>query len=170
MKSSRARAKDLGLADYGLDGPFRNEAGITPGSSTNGYIPMVTGTGTRNGLVSYFIDGSYGYQKKILYQCRSTERRDASSRLSADDRTATFGQVGFSWIMSEEKFLQGASGWLNILKLKTSYGSVGSQGIGDFTTREFFVSTVYNGFSGLVLANLPRPLTWERKVIFNTGC
>ena len=118
-------------------------------------------------MLSYFADANYGYRKK--YYLSAGARRDGSSRLSSDQRWANFGQVGFSWIMSEEKFLQGANNWLNSLKYKISYGSVGSQGIGDFTTRELFGATVYNGVEGLALSNLPRSLTRERKVIFNTG-
>ncbi|MFI5133078.1 MAG: hypothetical protein ACHQEB_02025 [Chitinophagales bacterium] len=71
--------------------------------------------------------------------------------------------------MSDENFLRSAKSWLNSLKYKISYGSVGSQGIGDFTTRELFGSTVYNGTGGLLLTNLPKSLTWERRTIFNTG-
>jgi hypothetical protein len=76
--------------------------------------------------------------------------------------------VGLGWIVSEENFMQGMD-WLNSLKLKASYGTVGSQGIGDFSTRELYGPTVYNGTGGLVLTNLETPLTWERKVMFNTG-
>src|SRR5206468_9957675 len=65
------------------------------------------------------------------YYFNAGARRDGSSRLSADQRWANFGQVGASWIMSEEKFMQGSRNWLNSLKLKASYGSVGSQGIGE---------------------------------------
>ena len=46
---------------------------------------------------------------------------------------------------------------------------MGSQGIGDFTTSEYFGPTVYNGVGGLVLTNLPGTLTWERKLMFNSG-
>ena len=80
-------------------------------------------------------------------------------------------QVGLSWIISEEGFLQGATGWLNELKYKVSYGSVGNQfGIGNFASRELYGPTVYAGQGGLLLANLPNPdLRWEKKLMFNTG-
>src|SRR5438477_6265336 len=71
--------------------------------------------------------------------------------------------------MSEENFLQGTRNWLNSLKLKASYGSSANQGVGDFETPELFGPTVYNGTGGLVLTNLPKTLTWERKAEFNTG-
>ena len=65
--------------------------------------------------------------------------------------------------------MEGTRSWLTALKLKVSYGSVGSQGIGDFTTGEYFGPTVYNGVGGLALINLPKTLTWERKLEFNSG-
>jgi len=163
----QGKAENFGFTGYGLVGPVKNEAGITPGKATNGYIPTVGGSGTQNGLISYFIDAVYGFQRK--YYINAGARRDGSSRLSADKRWSNFGQVGASWIMSEENFMQGIRSWLNSLKLKVSYGSVGSQGVGDFTTGEYFGPTVYNGTGGLVLTNLPRTLTWEKKLEFNSG-
>jgi len=150
---------------YGLVGPFKNEAGITPGTPTNGYIPTVGGGGSESSLLSYFIDGTYGFRKK--YYLNFGARRDGSSRLSKDRQWANFGQLGAGWIVTED-FLKNLD-WLNSLKLKASYGTVGSQGIGDFSTRELYGPTVYNGVGGLVLSNLETPLTWERKVMFNTG-
>jgi TonB-linked SusC/RagA family outer membrane protein len=163
----QSKSENFGFTGFGLVGPFKNEAGITPGSPTNGYIPVVNGGGSQNGLLSYFIDGLYGYNKK--YYISASARRDGSSRLTKDQRYANFGSAGLSWIMSEENFLKGTRNWLNLLKYKISYGSVGSQGIGDFSSRELLSSTVYNGVGGLLLTNLQRPLTWERKVMFNTG-
>jgi len=163
----QGKAENFGFSGFGLVGPFKNEAGITPGTATNGYIPTVNGSATENGLVSYFIDAIYGFKRK--YYLNAGVRRDGSSRLSEDERWSNFGQVGASWIMSEENFMEGTRGWLNALKLKMSYGSVGSQGIGDFTTGQYFGPTVYNGVGGLALINLPKTLTWERKLEFNTG-
>jgi TonB-linked SusC/RagA family outer membrane protein len=163
----QAKSDGFNFNGFGLVGPFKNEAGITPGTPDNGYIPTVGGDGTQSGLVSYFADATYGYARK--YYISAGARRDGSSRLTKSQRWANFGSVGASWIVSEEKFLEGTRGWLSSLKLKASYGSVGSQGIGNFTSRELLSSTVYNGVGGLVLTNLQRPLTWERKLMFNTG-
>jgi len=163
----QSKSENFGFKGFGLVGPFKNEAGITPGTATNGYIPTVAGSATADGLVSYFIDATYGFKRK--YYLNAGARRDGSSRLSSDQRWANFGQVGASWIISEENFMQGVKKWLNSLKLKASYGSVGSQGIPDFLTPELFGPVVYNGTGGLILTNLERSLTWERKNMFNTG-
>jgi TonB-linked SusC/RagA family outer membrane protein len=163
----QSKSESFGFSGFGLVGPFRNEAGITPGSPTNGYIPTVTGNATQNGLLSYFADGTYGYKRK--YFLNAGARRDGSSRLTADQRWANFYQGGLSWIISEEPFLNASRGWLSNLKYKLSYGSVGSQGIGDFAPYELLSSITYNGSGGLLLTNLQRSLTWEKKLMFNTG-
>ena len=163
----QSKTENFAFTGFGLVGPFRNESGITPGTPTNGFIPNVGGAGGQNSLLSYFVDANYGFKRK--YYVSAGARRDGSSRLTKEKRYANFGQVGLSWIISEENFMQGGRGWLNSLKYKISYGSVGSQGIGNFTSRQLLSSTVYNGIGGLLLTNLDRPLTWERKVMFNTG-
>jgi TonB-linked SusC/RagA family outer membrane protein len=162
-----SRFENFGFTGYGLTGPFKNEAGITPGTPTNGYIPNVNGDKIQSSLLSYFIDGNYGYKGK--YYLNFSARRDGSSRLTEDKKWANFGAVGASWILSDENFLQGATGWLDMLKYKISYGSAGSQGVGEFSSRALLSPTTYNGRTGLLLTNLETPITWERKLIFNTG-
>lgn len=165
----QSKSESFGFTGYGLVGPFKNEAGITPGTPTNGYIPTVAGTATENGLLSWFIDGNYGFRKK--YYLSAGARRDGSSRFGADNKYANFYNVGFSWIVSEEKFVSEIRNWLNQLKVRVSYGTVGNQlGIGNFASRELLNSTVYNGVGGLLLTQLPYPeLKWETKKMFNAG-
>lgn len=165
----QSKSENFGFTGFGLVGPFKNEAGITPGTSTNGFIPTVNGGATKNGLLSWFIDGSYGYKKK--YYLSAGFRRDGSSRFGADNKYANFYNVGASWIISEEKIFKEETKWLNEFKLRASYGAVGNQlGIGNFASRELLNSTVYNGVGGLLLVQLPYPqLKWETKKMFNVG-
>jgi TonB-dependent starch-binding outer membrane protein SusC len=160
----------FGFTGFGLVGPFQNEAGITPGTPLNGFIPSVNGFGTQNALVSYFVDATYGYKGR--YYLNAGLRRDGSSRFGAENRFANFGSVGLSWIVSDEAFMEAIKGnFFNELKFKASYGAVGNQeGIGNFASRELFSRSIYSGIGGIGLSNLPNPaLRWERKVMFNTG-
>ena len=163
----QAKQKNFGFSGFGLLGPLKNEGGITPGNATNGFIPTVTGATTQNGLVSYFFDGTYGFKNR--YFLNAGVRRDGSSRLSRDNRWANFGHVGASWIVSDENFMSGTENWLSSLKLKASYGSVGSQGISDYESLALLGSAVYNGEAGFVIKSLAHPITWEKKVMFNAG-
>lgn len=166
----KGTVNNFGFTGYGLRGPFENEAGITPGSADNGFIPAVNGSGTENALLSYFADINYGFKNRYFLTLGA--RRDGSSRFGADRRYANFGAVGLSWIFTDESWFSNLqSGFLNQGKFKISYGSSGNQSItDDFASRELYTRSVYGGVSGLVLTNLPNPtLQWERKTTFNTG-
>lgn len=164
------KLKTYGFTGYGLTGNLQNEAGITPGSATNGYIPVVTGNVTQNALTSYFTNITYGFRDR--YFVNVGVRRDGSSRFGAENRYANFGSIGASWIISDEAFMERITGgFLTFLKLKASYGTVGNQeGIGNFSSRELFGTSTYDGRVGPVLSQLANPeLRWEQKNMFNTG-
>jgi TonB-linked SusC/RagA family outer membrane protein len=161
--------RTFGYTGYGLILPFRNESSITPGTSDNGFIPDVTGTGTRNTLVSYFTEADYGYLNK--YFLHAGYRRDGSSRFGSNNRFANFYNVGAAWIASDELFLRSLKPTLELLKVKLSYGSVGNQqGIGDFASRPLFGKVNYAGNPGLALNSPGNPnLRWEQKSTLNAG-
>ena len=158
----------FGFTGFGLIGPFKNGAGITPGTSSNGFIPVVTSTETENAILSFFAIGDYSYKNK--YFLSATVRRDGSSRLSDDNKWTTFGAVGASWVVSSERFLSGSE-LISDLKLKASYGSSANQGVGDdYEAKEQFGPALYNGIAGLILTNLKKgDLTWEVRRSFNVG-
>lgn len=162
-------SNSFSFTGYGLGGAFDNEAGITPGNATNGFIPAVGGTGSENALLSYFGDIKYGYKNRYFLDI--TGRRDGSSRFGDNRKWANFGSVGASWIVSDEDFFSAVKPYINELKYKISYGSSGNQaGIGDFQSRELYSRSVYAGVGGLVQSQLANAdLQWERKSIFNTG-
>jgi len=158
----------FGYTGFGLVGPFKNGSGITPGTSSNGYIPVVTSNETENAILSYFGIADYSFKNK--YFLNGTVRRDGSSRLADNNKWTTFGAVGASWLISSESFMQG-SRFFNDLKIKASYGSSANQGVGDdYEAKEQFGTAFYNGVGGLILTNLKKgDLTWEVRRSFNAG-
>ncbi len=72
---------------------------------------------------SYLGRVRYNYDQK--YYGEFSVRRDGTSRFAKDKRWGTFWSAGASWIISKEKFMQSLT-WLNYLKLRTAYGSVGN--------------------------------------------
>lgn len=164
----KRKFNNFGYTGFGLIGPFKNGAGITPGTATNGYIPAVASNATENAIVSYFAIGDYTYKNK--YFLSGTVRRDGSSRLADNNQWTTFGAIGASWIISSEDFMKDVS-FLNDLKLKASYGSSANQGVGDdYESKEQFGATSYNGIPGLILTNLKKgDLTWEVRRSLNVG-
>lgn len=160
-------SRNFGFTGYGLTNGFTNEFGITPGSATNpNYIPAVTGSGTMNGILSYFTIINYGYNSK--YYATLVGRRDGSSRFGVNKRWANFGSVGLTWVASQESFVQKLNAF-DDLKFRVSIGTTGNQGTGDFPI-PIFGRSAYGGAIGLTPAqpgNLD--LTWETNRTVNIG-
>lgn len=71
------------------------------------------------GRLNYDFDGRYLFEFNI--------RRDGSSRFRADSRWATFPSVSVGWNIARESFWEPLSKWVNTLKPRFSYGSLGNQ-------------------------------------------
>lgn len=72
---------------------------------------------------SYLGRVRYNYDEK--YFGEFSFRRDGSSRFHKDHRWGNFWSLGASWVITKEKFMQNLT-WLNYLKLRAAYGSVGN--------------------------------------------
>ncbi len=78
----------------------------------------------QNSLYSQFGRLDYSYNDRYLLG--ATVRRDGSSRFGADKRFGVFPAISAGWIMSQETFMQDVT-WLNNLKIRGSWGKLGSQ-------------------------------------------
>lgn len=157
-----------GYQGFGLIGPIKNAAGITPGTPTNNFIPRVGGGANEDAILSYFLIGNYDYKNK--YFVNITGRRDGSSRLAEGKKFVNYGGIGVGWAVSSEDFMNNQNLFQN-LKLKASYGSAGNASIGDsYEALEQFGPASYNGVGGLQLVNLKKDqLTWETRTTANVG-
>lgn len=93
-------------------------------SVVNGGFSSNQGTPSR--LLSYFGRINYSFNDRYLFN--ATFRADGSSRFAPSNRWGYFPAASFAWRLSQESFMNGIS-WLNDLKLRVSYGSVGSDRI-----------------------------------------
>ena len=75
-------------------------------------------------LFSLFARLDYNYSNK--YYFGATVRRDGSSRFGPDSRYGIFPAFSAAWRISDESFMGGIA-WLDDLKLRGSYGVLGSQ-------------------------------------------
>ncbi len=149
----------------GIDIPI----GLTSLSAT-GSPKSVGGNETETGFKSYFSQVDYNYLYR--YFLVGSFRTDASSRFGANNRWASFYTIGASWNINKENFLNDVS-WLELLKLKFSYGTTGNANISDYLslgTYSFATNNTYNGNSGARPARLENPdLTWEKAYTTNIG-
>lgn len=96
------------------------------------------------------------------YLLNLTGRRDGSSRFGAERRFANFGAIGAAWIISEESWLMGTP--ISFAKVRASYGTTGSDQIGDYGFLDLWTTTpyAYDGKTGLYPTNLANPTySWE---------
>ena len=78
-------------------------------------------------LISFFGKANYTYDNRYLVSF--TLRHDGSSRFGKNNRFATFPSVSAGWRISQEKFMAGASPWVDDLKIRASWGQTGNQDI-----------------------------------------
>ncbi|MHA7944927.1 SusC/RagA family TonB-linked outer membrane protein [Formosa sp. 3Alg 14/1] len=92
-----------------------------------------------------------------------TGRRDGSSRFGPNKQFGNFGAIGGVWIFSEENILRDNS-LLSFGKLRGSYGTTGSDNIGDYKFLETYNITGfdYNGIAVLEPTGIFNPqFGWE---------
>lgn len=122
---------------------------------------------TSSGSSIYRYQAVYGrlnYQFNSRYILNVTGRRDGSSRFGDNRRYANFSALGAAWLFSKEGFLQDVS-WLSFGKLRFSYGSAGSDLIGNYQFYDTYLiaSTIYDGTSGMNPSRLYNPnFSWEK--------
>jgi TonB-linked SusC/RagA family outer membrane protein len=110
--------------------------------------------------------GRVAYNWKEKYLVNFTGRRDGSSRFGADRKFANFGAVGAAWIFSEEDFLRHSLAFLSYGKMRASYGSTGSDQIGDYGYLDIYSPLTepggFRGSGGLYPMQLANPnYSWE---------
>lgn len=118
----------------------------------------------------------YNYKGKYLFN--GSFRRDGSSAFSyTGNQWQNFYSAGAGWLMTEEEFMKDIS-WLDMLKLKGSWGTLGNQNLDTAYPAEPLLenafgavfgnpSTIYPGYQ---LAYLPNAnLRWEKVEAWEAG-
>ena len=164
MSSSAARQNLISTAA----GVFLNNvsSGIT--------ISGATGETSQYRLLSYFGRVNYSYDGKYLLQ--ATVRADGSSRFAPGKKWGVFPSVSAGWRISKEDFWNVS--WMNDLKLRYSYGQLGSQNVGNYDWMSLVNSYTSYLISGegasaapgqaiMQLSNID--ISWERLIQHNIG-
>ena len=139
-----------------------NDASQITGASTN----LIQWT-----LFSYMGRLNYDYNGKYL--ATLTMRADGSSRFGENNRFGYFPSIAFGWNISDEPFIQNSS-FIDLLKLRTSYGAIGNQGIDPYQTQALLERTAYafgdNAAFGFRPSTIGNPdLKWETSTTANAG-
>ncbi|WP_026777288.1 TonB-dependent receptor [Polaribacter sp. Hel_I_88] len=139
-------------------------------------IQAVQNSNTNENLQSFLGRINYSFLDKYLFTV--SVRGDGSSKFREDNRWGVFPSGSFAWNVSKEKFLENSE-TINNLKMRLSYGIIGSQAIDPLATRSLpilgdNVNYPFTGgalFVGLAPSNrLANPnLTWETTRQSNIG-
>jgi len=95
--------------------------------------PVVRGFRTESALLSYLGRLEYNYDNRYLLN--AVLRRDGSSKFSDANKWSTFPSVSVGWRINNESFFKVEE--INELKLRVSYGELGSGNIGEYEYRAF---------------------------------
>ena len=139
-----------------------------------GDASQITGANTRLiewALLSYMARVNYDFKGKYLLT--GTIRADGSSRFGENNKFGYFPSVAFGWNMHQEGFIQNTS-WIDQLKFRISYGSIGNQAITPYQTQALLGRTSYAWDNTAAFGYRPNTignpdLRWETSTTFNTG-
>jgi len=124
----------------------------------------------KNTIESFFSRLNYDYNSK--YFISGSVRRDGNSRFARESRWGTFWSVGGGWNVNNEELLNSVE-WVNLLKLRSSYGVVGNaEGIGLYAYQglySFNNNANEPGITQSQTAFLNKELTWEGNKQFDIG-
>ena len=73
---------------------------------------------------------NYAFDEKYLVEFNG--RYDGTSRFAKDSRFGFFPSASAAWRISQESFMEGSRNWLDNLKLRISYGSLGNQNVSTY--------------------------------------
>ncbi|WP_276496638.1 SusC/RagA family TonB-linked outer membrane protein [Pontibacter litorisediminis] len=154
------------------DGMSASGQGIFPGLEVLDAIAKPVNIGgykSESKFMSGFLNVDYDFDSR--YFATVSYRRDGSSRFGRDKRFGDFYSVGAAWAISGEDFFQGLTSTVNLLKLRSSYGTTGNANIGDFEALDLYQFNVqYADQPGGFPRRLVNPdLTWEKAHTFDIG-
>lgn len=117
---------------------------------------------------------NYDYHNKYLIEFDG--RYDGTSKFPAYSQYAFFPSVSAGWNITQEGFMAGTNNWLDQLKLRASYGSLGNSQISPYQYEQIIKAArsglILNGSFPTYLqqpAVIPNNFTWETATTLNLG-
>jgi TonB-linked SusC/RagA family outer membrane protein len=93
-----------------------------------------------NSMLSYMGRINYGYKGKYLLTL--TSRTDGASVFAINNKYAFFPVAAVAWHIGQENFIKDNLKWVDMLKLRASYGANGNQAIQEYQSLDRLYSNV----------------------------
>jgi TonB-linked SusC/RagA family outer membrane protein len=170
----------LNVEDQRFDSTYIQRDGIiNPNqpniSLLNGSNYVLAGGGNEWSIFGLFFRANYAYMDKYLVEVNG--RYDGSSKFPSYSRFGFFPSVSAGWVISKENFMDGTKGWLDNLKLRASFGSLGNGQINPYLFNPIMSVRQSSGISingafPTYTNNpnvIPSGLTWEKSTTVDEG-
>lgn len=172
------------LAGYNYEQSGYNSLSVTRNgliysNATNINLALGQSINTSGGYEKWAILGGFSrlnYSYKDKYLIELSGRYDGSSKFPAYQRYAFFPSASAGWRISKESFWKVSDKWVNDLKFRVAYGSLGNGNISSYAYQEQFGITQSGRVLGGVLPQytsapgvLPNGLTWETAITSGLG-
>lgn len=150
---------------------FENEV-LGPWGLPNGNDTKLPDVDKSKWALNSFI-GRINYSYKDKYLLTTTFRADGSSKFGSGNKWGYFPSLSFGWRIGEEKIVKQIKSISN-LKLRTSYGLNGNQGIPCYASLSRYSSANYTLDNGLTIGIAPssipnEKLKWEKTKQLDIG-
>ncbi len=117
---------------------YKSFYGQVKGQTTPSVPSFAGGTGDKTITDSYseysirsgFARLNYVFKDRYLLELNG--RYDGSSKFPKNDRFGFFPSVSVGWRLGQEKFMEWSHTWLDDIKFRASYGSIGNQNINPY--------------------------------------
>lgn len=134
----------------------------------------ITGGGNDWAYVGFFYRLNYNYRNRCLVEFNG--RYDGSSKFPMEQQWGFFPSVSAGWNVTEEAFMANRGDWLDHLKIRASYGSLGNGNVAPYRFLEamsvartgVILEGVQPGYTSMPTV-IPDGLTWEKATTFDIG-
>lgn len=169
QQTSQQKSKQEGTSFVNDDSEYHNMAGAEENKILSSEL-------TETAMLSYMLRLNYNYANKYLLTI--TGRSDGYSAFGTNNKYAYFPSLAGAWNLSSEEFMESTNSWLDMLKVRLSWGSNGNQAIKAYQTLDRLKLTNYiwgdkgTTVNGVLLAYdaIGNPnLKWETTRTINAG-
>jgi TonB-linked SusC/RagA family outer membrane protein len=161
---------------YRLFGASRRDL---PGNNNLGEVNAgdVTTQSTEGTMIEYALRSAFGrinytYDNRYLFEANL--RYDGTSRFPKNNRFGAFPSFSVGWRISEESFYHAT--WMDNLKLRTSWGQLGNQEIGNYAFYNTYIFGQNYSFGNMLTPGVTinskmgnTIITWEKTDQANVG-
>ena len=131
--------------DFANDGVGADNLGSGAWMKEEGEVGM-SSYKNDNKLIAFFGRISYDYDGRYLLT--ASLRHEGSSRFGKNHKWGNFPAVSAGWRISNEKFMEGTSSWLNDLKIRADFGVTGNQEFGSYLSLDTMGPFGYSYYGG----------------------